>query len=66
MPVLTETVHHASGTFTKGDVLPVDHPLVVDGPHLFEPFNVVSEAEAIRARLAEPVKRGPGRPRKDA
>lgn len=56
MPVLTETVHHASGTFVKGADLPIDHPLVVDAPHLFEPF----EAEAA------PVKRGPGRPRRDA
>lgn len=56
MPVLIETVHHASGTFVKGDVLPVDHPLVAAGPHLFESF----ESEPA------PVKRGPGRPRKDA
>lgn len=56
MPVLTETVHHASGTYVKGADLAVDHPLVVAAPHLFESF----EAEVA------PVKRGPGRPRRDA
>lgn len=56
MPILTETVHHASGTFVKGAELAADHPLVLDGPHLFE-----------AGETPEPVvKRGPGRPRKDA
>lgn len=59
MPVLIETVHHASGTYAKGDVLPADHPLVIDGPHLFEPSDVAPEVEVVSA------KRGPGRPRKD-
>ena len=56
MPVLTETVHHASGTYVQGADLPADHPLVVSAPHLFEPFEVE----------AAPPKRGPGRPRKES
>lgn len=56
MPVINETVHHASGTYVKGAELAADHPLVIAAPHLFE---VVEAPE-----VAAPAKRGPGRPRK--
>lgn len=36
MPILKQTVHHASGTFVAGAELAADHPLVVAGPHLFD------------------------------
>jgi hypothetical protein len=55
MPVLRETVHHASGTFVAGVELPDDHPLVVDAPALFVAAPPVETAA---------VKRAPGRPRK--
>lgn len=56
MPVIKETVHHASGTYVKGADLAADHPLVVAAPHLFE---------AVEAPLVDaPAKRGPGRQRK--
>lgn len=55
MPVLRETVHHASGTFVAGVELPDDHPLVVDAPALFVAAPPVETAT---------VKRAPGRPRK--
>lgn len=54
MPVLRETVHHASGTFVAGTELAASHPLVLAGPHLFDDV----------ATVDAPVKRGPGRARK--
>lgn len=50
MPRLTETVHHASGTYEAGISLPVDHPLVKAGPHLF-----VAD-EPVAAKPAKPAK----------
>lgn len=58
MPIISETVHHASDTYVKGTELPADHPLFVAAPHLFEPYEAPAEEQ--------PAKRGPGRPRKDA
>lgn len=52
MPRLTETVHHASGTYESGSVLPADHPLVKAGPHLF----VADEPVAKPAKPAKPIK----------
>ena len=52
MPRLTETVHHASGTYETGSVLPADHPLVKAGPHLF----VADEPVAKPAKVAKSAK----------
>lgn len=53
MPRLTETVHHASGTFVAGTVLPADHPFVKAAPHLF----VADEADEPKAaKPAKPAK----------
>jgi hypothetical protein len=51
MPRLTETVHHASGTYEKGTVLSADHPLVKAGPHLF-----VADEPVVAAKPAKPAK----------
>jgi len=52
---LTQTVHHASGTFVAGAELADDHPLVVAGPHLFEvvaadPKPVAKATKATKAK----------------
>lgn len=52
MPRLTETVHHASGTYETGTILPADHPLVKAGPHLF----VTDEPVAKPAKVAKSAK----------
>jgi hypothetical protein len=36
VPTIKETVHHASGTYVKGTVLPASHELVKAGPELFD------------------------------
>ena len=47
MPTLRETVHHASGTYVAGCVLPADHELVTAAPHLFtDDGPVVEQASA--------------------
>lgn len=36
MPKIRQTVHHSTGTYVRGSVLPATHPLVVAAPHLFD------------------------------
>lgn len=59
MPTIKETIHHASGTYEKGAEVGTDHPLFVAAPHLFDTVGAAEVAPEL------PVKRGPGRPRRE-
>lgn len=61
MPTIKETVHHASGTYVKGTVLPSSHELVKAAPDLFE-VDDVSHVESATAAPGE--KRSTKRPAK--
>lgn len=50
MPTLRETVHHSSGTYVAGCVLPASHELVKAVPHLFGD----DDAPVIEAATAAP------------
>ena len=62
MPTLRETVHHASGTYVSGCVLPANHELVKAAPHLFD----ADEPSIEQATAAPGEKRAVRRPAKKA
>jgi hypothetical protein len=59
MPIINQTVHHASGTYVAGDELPDDHELVRQSPELFD-----GVAQIERATSAPGEKRATKRPAK--
>jgi hypothetical protein len=61
VPTIKETVHHASGTYVKGTVLPASHELAKAAPDLFD----AADTPTVESATAAPgEKRSTKRPAK--
>lgn len=61
MPTIRETVHHASGTYVAGTVLPVSHELVKAAPGLFDDDESPVESASAAPGEKRPARRKPAK-----